>query len=95
MLFSIVESDWRATNTTSTTTISPNTSNQNFEIAILFNVVVRSGNYVFGDKTPLIALMARVVRFCPGSISGLNRKGDCINYRRAFGLLISIFSVFF
>jgi hypothetical protein len=37
--FLIVESDCKATNTPSTLTISPNTSNKNFEIAILFNVV--------------------------------------------------------
>ena len=30
--------------------IFPNTSNQNFEITILFNVFERSGNYVFKDK---------------------------------------------
>jgi hypothetical protein len=35
----IFKSDWKATNTPSTPTISPNTSNQNFEIAILFSVV--------------------------------------------------------
>jgi hypothetical protein len=37
--FLIVESDRKATNTHSTPTISPNTFNQNFEIAILFSVV--------------------------------------------------------
>jgi hypothetical protein len=39
MPFLIVKSDWKATNTPSTTTISPNTSNQSFEISILFSVV--------------------------------------------------------
>jgi hypothetical protein len=53
--FTITESDWKATNTLSTPTISPNISNQNFEIAILFNVVERSRNYVFeGDTSPTV-----------------------------------------
>jgi len=43
----MVESDWKATNPLP---ISPNTSNQNFEIAILFNVFERSRNYVFEDN---------------------------------------------
>jgi hypothetical protein len=42
--FVIDESDWKATNTLSTPTIYPNTFNNNFEIAILFNVVESSGN---------------------------------------------------
>jgi hypothetical protein len=33
-------------------TISPNTSNKNFEIGILFNVVENSGNFVFEDYKP-------------------------------------------
>ena len=37
--FLIVEIDWRITNTPLTSTISPNTSDQNFEIAILFDIV--------------------------------------------------------
>ena len=32
--------------------ISPNTSNQNFVIAILFNVVQRSENHIFEDDSP-------------------------------------------
>jgi hypothetical protein len=47
--FLIVERDWRATNVPLTPTIFPNTSNQNFEIAILFNVVESSGSYVIED----------------------------------------------
>jgi hypothetical protein len=39
MPFLIVKRDWKATNTPSTPTISPNTSNENFEIAILFSIV--------------------------------------------------------
>jgi hypothetical protein len=42
--FLIVESDWRATNAPFTPAISPDTFNQNFEIAILFNVVESSRN---------------------------------------------------
>jgi len=41
--FLIFESDWRATNAPLTPTISPNTSNQNFEIATLFNVIETPG----------------------------------------------------
>jgi hypothetical protein len=44
MPFLIVGRDWRATNVPLTPTISPNTSIQNFEIAIFFNVVKSSGN---------------------------------------------------
>ena len=39
VLFLIVESDWRGTSPSPTPIILPNTSNQNFEIAILFSVV--------------------------------------------------------
>ena len=67
MPFLIVESDWRATNLPLTPTISPNTSNQNFEIAILFNVVESSGNYVFENDQPSIPLRARVVSYSLGS----------------------------
>ena len=45
--FLIVKSDWRKTNTPPSPTISPNASNKSFEIVILFDVVERSGNYVF------------------------------------------------
>ena len=48
----IAESDWRATNPPFMPAISPNTSNQNFEIAILFSDGIRSGNYVFVDNNP-------------------------------------------
>jgi hypothetical protein len=51
-----------------TPTISPNKSNQNFEIAILFNLVERSGNYVFEDDNPLTALRSRLVRYALGHI---------------------------
>ena len=45
----IVESDWMATNPLPTPTLFPNTSNQNFQLTVLFNVVERSGNHVFED----------------------------------------------
>jgi hypothetical protein len=57
----IVKSAWRKTNTPPSPTISPNTSNKSFEIAILFDVVERSGNYVFEKDIPPRALRARVL----------------------------------
>ena len=63
----IVKSDWRKANTPPTPTISPKTSNKNFEIAILFNVVEKSENYVFGDDTAPTALSARVVSYAMGA----------------------------
>jgi hypothetical protein len=51
--FLIVERDWKATTTPSTPIISRNTSNQNSEIAILFNVVdIPDRTYVFEEDTP-------------------------------------------
>jgi hypothetical protein len=50
--FLMVKSDWRATNPLLTLTISKNTSNKNFKTAILFNVIEKSGNYVFEDDNP-------------------------------------------
>jgi hypothetical protein len=61
--FLIVESDWRATISPFTPTFSPNTFNQNFEITVLFNVVLISRNLVFGDNSPPTALKARVLSF--------------------------------
>jgi hypothetical protein len=66
--FLIVESDWVESSPPFTPTISPNTSNQNFEIAILFNVVEWSGNYVFEVDNPSIALRSRVVSYALGHI---------------------------
>ena len=63
----IVESDSRATIAPLTPVISPNTSNQNFGIAILFNIVECSGNQVFEDDNPLTALRARVVSYFLGA----------------------------
>jgi hypothetical protein len=42
--FLIVESDWGATDHPLTPIFSQKTSNENFEIALLFNVVENSGN---------------------------------------------------
>jgi hypothetical protein len=42
--FLIVESDWRATSPPFTPTFSPNTSNENCEIVILFKIVESSEN---------------------------------------------------
>jgi hypothetical protein len=43
--------------------ISSNTSNQNFEMVILFNVVESSENYVFEDDNLPTPLRARVVSY--------------------------------
>jgi hypothetical protein len=56
----IVESDWRVTNPPLAPTISPNTSNQNFEIAILLTAVDSSGNYIFDQGTPPTVFRVRV-----------------------------------
>jgi len=56
----IVECDRRATNPPPTPTICSNTSNQNFKIAILFNIVERVGNYVSEENNPHTAHRARV-----------------------------------
>ena len=67
MHFLIVKSDWRTTNNPFPHTITPNASNQNFEIAILFDEAKKSGNYVFEDDTPRTALRARVVSYTLGA----------------------------
>jgi hypothetical protein len=71
MPFLIVQSDWKATNSPSTSTISPNTSNQNLEIASLLSVVdflieimFLRRNFVLRRNT---ALRARVVSYALGS----------------------------
>jgi hypothetical protein len=66
-----VESDWRTTNLPLTFTISPNTSNQNFETSILFKVVESSENYVFKDDKPPTPLKARFVSYALGPYKGL------------------------
>jgi hypothetical protein len=67
LLFLIVESDWKATHAPSTPTNYANTSNQHFEIAILFKVVERSRNYIFKDITPPTALLVRLVSYALGA----------------------------
>jgi len=67
MHFFIVEREWRI-NTPLKTIISPNTSNQSFEIGILFSVIGRAGNYVFEDDTPpLYKHQGKVVCYALGS----------------------------
>ena len=48
-------------------TISPNTSNQNFEITILFNVVVSSENCIFEMEIPPSVFRARVTSYALGA----------------------------
>ena len=47
--------------------ISPNTSDQHFDLAILLNVVEGSRNYVFEYDNPLTALRAKVVSYVLGA----------------------------
>jgi hypothetical protein len=49
--FLVVESDWKSTNTPSKPTSPPNTSNQNFEIAIFFSVVDFQIEIIFLRRT--------------------------------------------
>jgi phospholipase/lecithinase/hemolysin len=69
--FLIVKHDWRKTNTLSTPTISPKTSNKNFEMAVLFNAAEKSGNYVFEDDTHPTTLSTRVVSYALGAYNVL------------------------
>jgi hypothetical protein len=48
-------------------TISLNTSNQNFEIVILFNIVKSSGNEVLEDNNLPAPLRARVISYALGA----------------------------
>ena len=57
--------------------ISKNTPNQNFEIAIFFYVIKRSGATSLRMTNPLIALRARVVRY---ALEVFNGKGGHINF---------------
>jgi hypothetical protein len=65
--FLIVESDWKATNTPSMPIISPNTSNKDFDIAILFHAVQSSENYTFEQDTPPRVFKARVISYALGA----------------------------
>jgi hypothetical protein len=62
--FLIVKSDWKKTDNPQTPTISPKTSNKNFQIAILFKVVEKTRNYAFEDDT---AISTRVVSYALGT----------------------------
>jgi hypothetical protein len=66
--FSIVESDWKATNTLSTPTISKNTPNQNFEITILFSVVDFHIEMMFSRRTLPHSPQGKGCRLCPRGI---------------------------
>ena len=67
MPFLIVESDWKVTNTASALTISRNTSNQNFEIAILFSVFdFQIENMILGGHSPTTP-RARVLSYALGA----------------------------
>jgi hypothetical protein len=63
----IVESDWKATYTPSKPNISQDTSNKNFEIALLFNIVESFGNYIFEQETPHTVFRARVISYALGT----------------------------
>ena len=78
MPFIIAESIKRTTNPPLTSTISPNIPNQNFEIAIFFSVLNRSGNYVFEDEHPH-SPQGKGCKLCSG---GIYKKG----VRRNFGV---------
>ena len=90
MPFLIVESDWRATNPYLMPTFPPITSNQNFKIAISFNVVESSGNYVFEDDNPPTPLRAMVISYALGAykifIEGVvietSKKAHLIGYSK-------------
>ena len=65
--FLIVKSDWRATSPPPTPIIPPNTSNKNFEIAILFSVVdFHIENIFLGGHSPT-TLRARVLSYALGA----------------------------
>jgi hypothetical protein len=63
----VVESDFKATDPPSTPTTSPNTSNPNFDIAISFNIVESSGNYMFEQDTPPTVFRGKGDNLCPGA----------------------------
>jgi hypothetical protein len=65
--FLIVESDWRATNPP-TPIIPLNTSNQNFEIAILFSVVDFQIENIFLRRILPRNPQGKGFKLCPGGI---------------------------
>ena len=62
--FLIVENHWWATNPPPTPTISPNISNQNFEIAVLFKAIERSKIMSFRMTTHPHSPQAKGCKFC-------------------------------
>ena len=82
VFFLIFKRDWRAT--PPLTINSQHTSNQSFEIAILFSVVEESGNYVFENDNPLPfrTLSARVVNYAPRAYTDFYGKDGFINSGR-------------
>ena len=65
--FLIVKSDWRATSPP-TPIIPPNTSNQTFEIAILFSVADFQIENMFLRRTLPQNLQGKGFKICPGGI---------------------------
>jgi hypothetical protein len=65
--FLIFEKNWEATNIPTTPTSSPNTSNQNFEMTILFSVVDFQTEIMFWRGHSPTDLRARVVRYALGA----------------------------
>ena len=63
--------------------ISPDISDKNISITILFSVVEKSSNNVLKDDNPrLTSLRARVVYYAPGAFYVFSGKSDYINFRR-------------
>jgi hypothetical protein len=65
--FLIVKSDWRASSLPPTPIIPPNTSNQNFEIAILFSKVDFQIENMFLRRTFPTTHRARVLSYALGA----------------------------
>jgi hypothetical protein len=63
-----------------TPTISTSLSNQNFEIAILFSVIERSGNYIFKDGKSPTVLRDRVISYTLETYEVYIEKGDRIKF---------------
>jgi hypothetical protein len=64
--FLIVDSDWRA-NSPPTPTISPNTSNRNLEIAILFSIVDFQIENMILRRTLPHKPQGKGFKLCPGA----------------------------
>jgi hypothetical protein len=61
----MVKSDWKATNTPSMPTVSPNTANQNFERAVLFYVVYFHIENMFLRRTLPHSPEGKGYKLCP------------------------------